>query len=546
MVKRILEACKERSIITLNEHLWIFLLMFFVSATEILLSGKISLLTIVTSISCGLFESVSLFIPCLLLSKRLNIIYTSLLLIIYELSLIIALISYGFYGKVMVSEVCVLFLETNLNEAVEFLTGYLRHVNVLHIILGSVSLVFIVHAATFVVGLYIRSKIGILLKWIACTYLFLLLLVPYHPELYVNIVPLQIKAVLNTRINLSEYIKDAHLERKRDSRPDNIILIIGESHNKNHSSLYGYKKNTNPLLGKRKQNGELYVFDNVVSPATTTIPSFKYMMSTYNYQSKMQWYKEQTLAQIIKESGYTSYWFSNQGKYGFWNNVIVKYAKLFDESFFCDELYTENNEIIYDEEVLTLREKFEIKDRIPKFIVYHLMGSHPDFRLRSPQNFKLFDCDDYVCNNDCYNSQVLAEYDNSIYYNDFVVNSIISCYQDSNSLVIYLSDHALDLFQTDCDYAGHAKANKESTKVGVEIPFWIYVSPKFKKNNPQMVERINNSRNKPFMTDDLIYVIMDIMGVEFKDNPNKVSEHSFLSIKYKNRIRIINGFNIDN
>ena len=122
MVKRILEACKERSIITLNEHLWIFLLMFFVSATEILLSGKISLLTIVTSISCGLFESVSLFIPCLLLSKRLNIIYTSLLLIIYELSLIIALISYGFYGKVMVSEVCVLFLETNLNEAVEFLT----------------------------------------------------------------------------------------------------------------------------------------------------------------------------------------------------------------------------------------------------------------------------------------------------------------------------------------------------------------------------------------------------------------------------------------
>ena len=134
MVKRILEACKERSIITLNEHLKKFLLMLFVSAIEILLSGKISLLTIVTSISCGLFESVSLFIPCLLLSKRLNIIYTSLLLIIYELSLIIALISYGFYGKVMVSEVCVLFLETNLNEAVEFLTGYLRHVNVLHII----------------------------------------------------------------------------------------------------------------------------------------------------------------------------------------------------------------------------------------------------------------------------------------------------------------------------------------------------------------------------------------------------------------------------
>ena len=33
-------------------------------------------------------------------------------------------------------------------------------------------------------------------------------------------------------------------------------------------------------------------------------------------------------------------------------------------------------EIKYDEEVLTLREKFEIKDRIPKFIVYHLIKSN--------------------------------------------------------------------------------------------------------------------------------------------------------------------------
>ena len=48
------------------------------------------------------------------------------------------------------------------------------------------------------------------------------------------------------------------------------------------------------------------------------------------------------------------------------------------------------------------------------------------------------------------------------------------------------------------------------------------------------------------MTDNLIYVIMDIMGVEFKDNPQKVSENSFLSNNYKNRPRIINGFNIDN
>ena len=65
-----------------------------------------------------------------------------------------------------------------------------------------------------------------MLKWIACTYLFLLLLVPYHPELYVNIVPLQIKAVLNTRINLSEYIKDAQTDRHYILHQINRTLML--------------------------------------------------------------------------------------------------------------------------------------------------------------------------------------------------------------------------------------------------------------------------------------------------------------------------------
>ena len=214
--------------------------MFFVSATEILLSDKFTLLTILDSISCGLFESVSLLIPCLFLPKRINKIYAVILLTVYELSLIIALISYGFYGKVMVSEVCVLFLETNLNEIIEFVTGYLQHVNILNIVFSIVSVIFIVHIAVYVVSFFIRNKIRILIKWVTCIYFFLILLVPYHHYIYANSVPLQIKSVLNTRINLSEYIKDANLERKRVGRPDNIVLIIGESHNKNHSSLYGY------------------------------------------------------------------------------------------------------------------------------------------------------------------------------------------------------------------------------------------------------------------------------------------------------------------
>ena len=50
--------------------------------------------------------------------------------------------------------------------------------------------------------------------------------------------------------------------------------------------------------------GNLFLFSNVISAATTTIPSFKYMMSTFSHDSQEAWYKHQTLPQIAKDSGY--------------------------------------------------------------------------------------------------------------------------------------------------------------------------------------------------------------------------------------------------
>ena len=39
-----------------------------------------------------------------------------------------------------------------------------------------------------------------------------------------------------------------------------IVVVIGESFNKYHSSLYGYSHNTNPNLLEERRKGNLYVF----------------------------------------------------------------------------------------------------------------------------------------------------------------------------------------------------------------------------------------------------------------------------------------------
>lgn len=57
--------------------------------------------------------------------------------------------------------------------------------------------------------------------------------------------------------------------------------------------------------------------------------------------------------------------------------------------------------------------------------------------------------------------------------------------------------------------------------------FCYYTSKKFNKNNPQTVKRIKENINTPFCTNNFIYTIMDITGVNFENNKNNIN-HSLL------------------
>ena len=58
-----------------------------------------------------------------------------------------------------------------------------------------------------------------------------------------------------------------------DKTPRLVVLVIGESHARRHMSLYGYPRDTNPLLSARR--GELSVYTELVSPQSCTIPAFR-------------------------------------------------------------------------------------------------------------------------------------------------------------------------------------------------------------------------------------------------------------------------------
>lgn len=328
--------------------------------------------------------------------------------------------------------------------------------------------------------------------------------------------------------DLKQYLQNPSIDKESDG-PQNVVLIIGESFSKYHSSLYGYEKNTNPTLSKLRDDSLLFVFENIKSAELTTIPSFQCLMSTYRpeFKQNVNWYECVTLPEILSKTDYKSIWISNQSRDGMFDNVISKYAELCDTSIWVGNKFAGIKKTDLDELVLE-----KIKDKgnyINKknFFIIHLMGSHYAFKSRYPEKYDIFKPEVYEDYKE-HQRSTLAEYDNSILYNDYVVSEICKSFQNGETIIIYFSDHGLDVYNSDENYVGHPRTiDSMSVAVGRDIPFMIYTSPEYQNNFPDKMYQIKTTLSKPFRTDDVLYTVMDIVGVKFTDNED-VNKYTLL------------------
>lgn len=423
---------------------------------------------------------------------------------------------------------------TNINEVYEFIKTFIS-IDFIFV----VSLLFI----AFCVLNRILSKIKIKIDKKVSTVLLSLVIISILSFVFISsknfglISVTKIYTMIDVEVtpNLKDYYVNPKLSFVKDIKPKNIVMIIGESFSKSHSSLYGYEKNTNPLLSILKNKGELYVFPNVRSPELHTIEVFRALMSTYKpeYKDSIKWYECLTLQETLSNSGYNQVWISNQSKIGLYDNVVSKYSELCDTAIFVGDCYANSKKWIsndYDELLLSpLTEYKNAGHSENNFYFIHMMGSHNTFNNRYPKSFDIFKYEDYLDKKE-WQRKILAEYDNSVLYNDSIVNEIIKVFSKDEAIVFYFSDHALDLYQSRDDYAGHGRANDvKSVEAGSDIPFMIYISPKYQEKFHENCEKIKQSINKEFRTDDMIYTIMDIIGVKFEDNDD-VYNCSLLSL----------------
>ena len=300
-----------------------------------------------------------------------------------------------------------------------------------------------------------------------------------------------------------------------DIHPDNIILIIGESFDKNHSNLYGYDKITNPLLSRRAEAGALTVFPNVSASAPTTSLSMRLMFTLTDDINDAFWTTHPVLPAFLNKCGYHTIWLSNQIANSVSDNLQEQLSLICDERFFTVRDY----EIYSAPDSVLFAPYAEYVDRMKhsqgNFIVVHLLGSHADYSKRYPPEFSSFREEDYPGQPQERRS-TFASYDNSILYNDYCVDRLLSMADSLDAVVFYVPDHGQDFYYTR-DVAAHGRLSvPESFKAGCQIPFMIYFTPGYRAAYPETVSRIRSYRDKTFETRYLMNTIMELSGFDIK------------------------------
>lgn len=345
-------------------------------------------------------------------------------------------------------------------------------------------------------------------------------------------------------------IRNSTLSAKIDGctyKSPHIVLIIGESYNKHHSSLYGYRLMTTPLQQKRADDGELFVFNDVVTPWNITSNALLNIFSLWESDSKTKIAEYPLIPALFRQAGYSVSFYSNQMVLrGFGKGITNQSGSYFLadgrlSSAMFD--YRNRHKSQYDMGLVSGSVACHHNDSCRAdytFDIIHLMGQHFEYEKRYPQDEAQFTDNEYI-NRDISDEakQVVKHYDNATFYNDKVLDEILSLYENEDAIVIFVSDHGEEVFDN-LQVSGrlYQEPTLAQAQQEFEIPMWIWCSESYRRNHEDIIQNIKSSLEKPFVTDGIPQILLYLAGISSEWNDDS---HNLLSNDYQCHKRIIAG-----
>ncbi|MDR6737901.1 phosphoethanolamine--lipid A transferase EptA [Sphingobacterium sp. 2149] len=283
-------------------------------------------------------------------------------------------------------------------------------------------------------------------------------------------------------VNISRFYIHEHQKNKKEillpdatitsDKKTVVVLVIGESARRENFSLYGYQKNTNPLLSKTPN---LHHFD-ATSCSTYTTAGVKCLLEHKNTDDLYE-----ILPNYLYRNDVDVIWRTSN-----WGEPPV-HIKEYETS---DQLAAncKGEECAYDEVLLTgLKERISASKMDKVFVVLHTSTSHgPTYSKKYPAKFEVFKP---VCNSvelgNCSKKELINAYDNTVVYTDYILHRLIEDLKglkEYNSAMLFVSDHGESLGENNLYM--HGLPMSIAPKEQYEIPFIVWVSDHSKQLKP--------------------------------------------------------------
>mgnify|MGYP000844315721 CR=1 FL=1 len=315
------------------------------------------------------------------------------------------------------------------------------------------------------------------------------------------------------------------LEDSPFKQPVHIVLILGETATTSYMHSYGYPLPTTPRLDSLETLGEVIRFSDVVSPAPATILSNTRSLTYYTMEDGGKpWYDYPTLLGVMRKVGYYTAWTTAQESIGL-HSMVATFGSSADTLLAVPGAIPDQIVQYYGQDLppridgqllnllLTMKDIPEGKGSLGLFEVLHLMGCHDIYRDRYPASFARFEPKDLPQRRGGEKDKYIVEYLNAMLYNDYVVSSIIERYKEEPVLLFYFSDHGEVIYNDPQhpDFRG-----RSPQRIGVSIPFYVYMSPQLREKHPEIWERIQRVKDLPYETDLFTHTLTGLLGIKSK------------------------------
>lgn len=279
----------------------------------------------------------------------------------------------------------------------------------------------------------------------------------------------------------------------KDNEKSVVVLVIGESARSHNFSLYGYEKNTNPLLSKTKN---VFHF-NATSCATYTTAGVKGILEHTRTDDLYEILPNYLYRNNVDVVWRTTNWGEPPVHIKDYQNRDILRANCKGEG--CN----------YDEILLTgLKEQIASSKKNKVLIILHTSTSHgPTYSKKYPPRFEVFKP---VCNSvelgNCSHQELINAYDNTIVYTDYILYNIIEDLKqlkEYKSAMLFVSDHGESLGEKNLYM--HGVPLSIAPKEQYEIPFIVWVSD----NSAKQLKH-----NKILSQNHVFHSVLNFLGVQ--------------------------------